>query len=158
MGSFFYIKKENLSQHTTQMQLPRGCPTNPLKRANVLLCLQTHLVPDGNACPSMAQLDYCKEISRKTTEILLGSPGALSPSLLSLWTYYHFLTLKPPRGIGREAWPINQQMKGPFALFLHNTFFSYTVLNVRFIKFPPKKKKKKKFSLRTSKLGRAKMS
>lgn len=100
-----------------------------------------HILCHGwECCPSMAQLDSCKEIPRKNREILLGSPAALSPSLLPLCTYYHFLTLKPPRGIGREAWPINQQMKGPFALFLHNTFFSCTVLNVRFIKFPPKKK------------------
>lgn len=105
------------------------------------LLANTSCVSDGNACPSMAQLDHCKEISRKTTEIVLGSPAALSPSLLSVWTYYHFLTLNPPCGIRREAWPINQQMKGPFALFLYNTFFSCTVLNVRFIKFPPKKKK-----------------
>lgn len=73
------------------------------KRKCFTLLANTSRVPDGNACPRMAQLDYCKEISRKTTEILLGSPAALSPSLLSLWTYYHFLTLKPPRGIRREA-------------------------------------------------------
>lgn len=44
MGSFFYIKKENLSHHTTRIQLSRDCPTNPLKTANVLLCLQSHHV------------------------------------------------------------------------------------------------------------------
>lgn len=48
------------------------------------LLANTSGVVDGNACPSMALLDCCKEISRKCTKILLGSPAALSPSLLPL--------------------------------------------------------------------------
>lgn len=136
----------SLLKNKTSLSIPHecNCPETAQQihwKEQIIHSANTSCVVDGNAWPSMALLDYCKEISRKTTKILLGSPAALSPSLLPLWTYYHFLTLKAPRGIGREAWPINQQMKGPFALFLHNTFFSCTVLNVRFIKFPPKKKK-----------------
>lgn len=64
-------------------QLPNKSIENS-KRFTALANTRKHCVMYGNACSSVAQLEYCEEISRKTAELLLGSPAALNPSLLSL--------------------------------------------------------------------------
>lgn len=140
--SSFILTEKKPSWHTTCMQLPATAQQIHWKQQMLYhTCKHMKTVPRmGTLVPPLHSWMTVRKSQEKPTEILLGSPAVLSPSLLSRWTYYHFLTLKPPRGIRGEAWPINQQMKGPFALFLRNTFFSCTVLNMRFIKFFKKKK------------------
>lgn len=61
-----------------------NCPANPLKTANALPHLQTHedCATYGNACSSIAQLDDCKEISRKAHRNTVGFTSSVKPQLV----------------------------------------------------------------------------